>query len=108
MAFLRPVIQLHRQSSTKLPLKFLVCHPKSTAANVQPVVNANPGETANVQQQPRRDPLDTSFADSEASFKSKTTWELVRAYLVYTTCGFETIVENNMKVSIFFIFSIRN
>ena len=46
-----------------------------------------------------RDPLDLSFNDARAAFKSKTTWEVLRAYIVYQLCSSETLVENNMKVS---------
>lgn len=46
----------------------------------------------------QRDPLDVSFNDPIAAFKSKTTWELVRAYFVYIMCSSEYLVENNMKV----------
>lgn len=54
--------------------------------------------SAQVNQLAPRDPLDIKFEDAKAAFKSKTTWELCRAYLVYTICSFDTIVENNMKV----------
>lgn len=56
----------------------------------------------------QRDPLDTGFADPKAAFKSKTTFELIRAYIVYTLCSSEFLVDNNMKVrlSIFKIFII--
>lgn len=47
----------------------------------------------------RRDPLDTSFNDPEASFKSKTTWEVLRAYVVYTLCSSSYLVDHNMQVS---------
>lgn len=47
----------------------------------------------------KRDPLDTSFNDPTAAFKSKTTFELIRGYLVYLICSSETLVENNMKVN---------
>lgn len=51
--------------------------------------------------QPRQiDPLDLKFNDPIAAFKSKTTTELVRAYVVYQMCSIEYIVENNMKVRI--------
>lgn len=46
------------------------------------------------------DPLDTSFADPEATFKSKTTWEIFRAYIVYQLCTSSYLVENNMQVSV--------
>lgn len=51
------------------------------------------------EEKPLRDPLDVSFNDPIAAFKSKTTWELVRAYMVYTICSSEKVVEHNMKVS---------
>uniref|UniRef100_A0A2M4BH17 Proline dehydrogenase n=1 Tax=Anopheles marajoara TaxID=58244 RepID=A0A2M4BH17_9DIPT len=47
---------------------------------------------------PARDPLDVSFNDPNAAFKSKTTFELIRAYLVYVLCSSEFLVENNMKL----------
>lgn len=56
-------------------------------------------QTADPASGPRRDPLDITFQDSYAAFKSKTTWEVVRAYIVYTLCSSEYLVENNMKVS---------
>ena len=47
---------------------------------------------------PRKDPLDLSFENAEAAFKSKTTWQVLRAYLVFTLCSSNYLVENNMKV----------
>jgi len=50
----------------------------------------------------RRDPLDTGFADPKAAFKSKTTWEVLRAYIVYQLCSVNYLVEHNsqlMKIS---------
>lgn len=47
----------------------------------------------------RKDPLDTSFNDPMAAFKSKTTFELIRAYFVYFLCSSEYLVEHNMKVN---------
>lgn len=44
------------------------------------------------------DPLDLKFNDPIAAFKSKTTMELMRAYVVYQMCSIEYMVENNMKV----------
>lgn len=45
-----------------------------------------------------RDPLDTSFNNPIDAFKSKTTAELIRAYVVYLMCSSEYLVENNMKI----------
>ncbi|XP_055550359.1 proline dehydrogenase 1, mitochondrial isoform X1 [Wyeomyia smithii] len=47
---------------------------------------------------PQRDPLDVGFNDPNAAFKSKTTFELIRAYFVYMLCSSEFLVENNMKL----------
>lgn len=46
----------------------------------------------------RRDPLDRGFADPKVAFKSKTTWEVLRAYIVYTLCSSNYVVEHNMQV----------
>lgn len=56
--------------------------------------------TASASNDPKsqRDPLDVGFNDPIAAFKSKTTWELARAYFVYVMCSSEYLVENNMKV----------
>jgi proline dehydrogenase len=50
-------------------------------------------------QSPKRDPLDISFANPEAAFKSKTTWEVLRALIVYQMCSIQYLVDNNMKVT---------
>ena len=39
-----------------------------------------------------------SFQDHRAAFKSKTTWEVLRAMLVYQLCGINMLVDNNEKV----------
>uniref|UniRef100_A0A1A9Z1Q7 Uncharacterized protein n=1 Tax=Glossina pallidipes TaxID=7398 RepID=A0A1A9Z1Q7_GLOPL len=57
-----------------------------------------------IPENPQRDPLDVGFNDPLAAFKSKTTWELVRAYVVYMICSFEKIVEHNMTINFIFAF----
>lgn len=52
-----------------------------------------------VDDKPKWDPLDTTFSDPKATFKSKTTGEILRAYIVYTLCSSTYLVENNMQVS---------
>jgi len=54
---------------------------------------------AAIDARPKFDPLDTSFANPEATFKSKTTWEIFRAYIVYQLCSSSYLVENNMQVN---------
>lgn len=68
--------------------------PKAAAAAAAAAADAS----RNPNTPPPRDPLDVSFNDPIAAFKSKTTWELVRAYFVYIVCSSEYLVENNMKV----------
>ncbi|XP_072394686.1 proline dehydrogenase 1, mitochondrial isoform X1 [Diabrotica undecimpunctata] len=67
---------------------------KSTAASSTLVQNA----TNAVDSQSPKDPLDISFSDPKAAFKSKTNWELIRAYVVYALCSFEYLVTHNMKL----------
>lgn len=62
--------------------------------NVSGNTNSSPSQKIG-----KRDPLDTSFNDPIAAFKSKTTFELIRAYFVYVICSSEYLVEHNMKVS---------
>lgn len=72
----------------------------STLAATKPA-NASSAaiQSSNEQPKSQRDPLDVGFNDPIAAFKSKTTWELVRAYFVYLMCSSEYLVENNMKVT---------
>lgn len=63
------------------------------------IVNANAAPSPKIG---RKDPLDTNFNDPIAAFKSKTTFELIRAYFVYLLCSSESLVEHNMKV-VFFV-----
>lgn len=74
----------------------------STLAATKPAAASSATTATSVQNsndpKPQRDPLDVSFNDPIAAFKSKTTWELIRAYFVYLMCSSEYLVENNMKV----------
>ncbi|XP_037050062.1 proline dehydrogenase 1, mitochondrial isoform X4 [Bradysia coprophila] len=45
-----------------------------------------------------KDPLDLSFNNPNAAFKSKTTGELLRAYIVYLLCSSTYLVDNNLKL----------
>lgn len=109
MAFLRSVIKCsvykkygllldHLQTSSFGKINVNQTVLKSTAASTSLVEN----ESQTIQKQPPpKDPLDVTFEDTKAAFKSKTNLELLRAYVVYTLCSFETLVTHNMKVSIF-------
>ena len=46
----------------------------------------------------RIDPLDLTFLNHEAAFKSKTTWEVMRAYIVFQLCSIKPLVQHNEKV----------
>lgn len=102
MAYLRIVTQricTSRQLAANAPLVQLVPRTfKSThAINVEAAVDPTSDEN------PRKDPLDQTFTDCRAAFKSKTTWEILRAYIVYTLCSSNYLVENNMQVYINFL-----
>ena len=38
--------------------------------------------------------------DHSAAFKSKTTWEVLRALMVFQVCGINVVVDNNERVSV--------
>lgn len=101
MAFLRTVIRCSVYKKYGLLLdhhgKLNVCRStlKSTAAASTNICDTTPPKTV---QQPPRDPLDITFEDAKAAFKSKTNLELIRAYVVYTLCSFDYLVQNNMKL----------
>ncbi|XP_060534177.1 proline dehydrogenase 1, mitochondrial isoform X2 [Cylas formicarius] len=106
MAFLRTVIRcsvykkyglLIDNSNNGLAVKIDAA--KSTAAAAAGLVQDRQKQEIN-QQNPvgPKDPLDTSFEDARAAFKSKTNWELVRALIVYQLCSFDVIVQNNKEL----------
>lgn len=43
----------------------------------------------------KTDKLDLSFLDHNAAFKSKTTWQVLRAYIVFNLCAIRPLVDNN-------------
>ena len=45
-----------------------------------------------------KDELDLTFNDHRAAYKSKTTSQVARAYLVLTLCGIKPLVKNNDMV----------
>ncbi|BES97184.1 Proline dehydrogenase [Nesidiocoris tenuis] len=65
------------------------CAPEEKSA--PPPQNAPPGRKTGK-------PLDTSFNNGEEAYKSKTTWEVVRAYIVYVLCSSSFLVDNNMAI----------
>ena len=46
----------------------------------------------------KTDELDLGFMNHTAAFKSKSTWQVFRGYLVYQLCSIGPLVENNEKV----------
>jgi len=46
----------------------------------------------------KKDELDLTFEDHGAAFKSKTTWEVLRALMVFQVCGINVVVDNNEKL----------
>ena len=46
----------------------------------------------------QRDELDLSFTNTIAAFKSKTTWEVFRGWLVFTLCSSSYLVDHNYQV----------
>ncbi|XP_033195476.1 proline dehydrogenase 1, mitochondrial [Bombus vosnesenskii] len=104
MAFLRTVPRCSAGKKLRkclpLPVGLLENVTKPSVQLVQVYDREYTGTTADVKPAPPRqiDPLDLKFNDPVASFKSKTTKELLRAYIVYQLCTIEYIAENNMKL----------
>lgn len=86
---------VRNQEKILLPILSSSCSPRRTT-----FTSATAVKDVTHTQTPRRDPLDLSFANPEAAFKSKTTWEVFRAYIVYQLCSSQYLVDNNMKVSV--------
>lgn len=86
---------------SKLSLSLLNENPTKLASARQLTTSsifANKNEMPKLGGAAGKDILDVSFNDPRAAFKSKTTFELLRAYLVYVLCSSEYLVNNNMKV----------
>ncbi|XP_071865123.1 proline dehydrogenase slgA isoform X2 [Bombus fervidus] len=104
MAFLRTVPRCSAGKKLRkclpLPVGLLENVTKPSVQLVQVHDREYTGTTADVKPAPPRqiDPLDLKFNDPIAAFKSKTTKELLRAYIVYQLCSIEYIAENNMKL----------
>ena len=47
-----------------------------------------------------RDELDLSFNDARQAYRSKSTLEIMRAWVVFKLCSINALVENNEKVSV--------
>lgn len=103
MAFLRGALKLTVSPNINRLLVAQIKQDRLFLRSFLPVVSSPRFATSTVsdtagQVGSPKDPLDLSFNDAKAAFKSKTTWEVLRAYIVYTLCSSETLVENNAKV----------
>ena len=103
MAFLRSIIKCSVSKKFRLNTQNINSILSTRNSAVQNEIqnryrSSTAAELCDVKEGTRRDPLDTSFNDPEASFKSKTTLEILRAYIVYTLCSSSYLVEHNMEV----------
>lgn len=44
------------------------------------------------------DELDLTFNNAKEAYRSKTTWEILRAYVIFQLCSVETLVDHNQKL----------
>lgn len=105
MAFLRTVPRCSAVKKLRKCLPLPVAFPENVTKPTVQLVQVHErvytaGTAADAKPaQPRQiDPLDLRFNDPVAAFKSKTTKELLRAYIVYQLCSIEYIAENNMTL----------
>ena len=82
-------------NSSRLGLgqNYIPLRPSTTAATSN-VTKTNGDEVVR-----RKDPLDLSFGNAEAAFRSKSSLEILRAYVVFSLCSSNYLVENNLKVN---------
>ena len=76
---------------------------KASAATVgingnQKVVFESSGQASHGPEAPK-DPLDLSFSNTKEAYKSKATFELIRAWFVLKLSSYNFIIEHNAKVS---------
>jgi len=88
---LRPLLtsQPRRVKSALPPLQAAAAlHPAQQDAFTAPTISRDR----------KKDSLDLTFEDHSAAFKSKTTWEVLRALMVFKVCGISLVVENNERL----------
>ncbi|OXA52967.1 proline dehydrogenase 1, mitochondrial isoform X2 [Folsomia candida] len=81
---------------------FLVRNASTTTTTTPPPVLAGTGVGDKPQQEPYkmkiRDTLDLTFSDARQAYRSKSTWEILRAYIVFKLCSINYLVEHNDKL----------
>ncbi|ODM98246.1 Proline dehydrogenase 1, mitochondrial [Orchesella cincta] len=63
--------------------------PTSIIAGKVPAAQSSP---------PIRDQLDLTFNDARQAYRSKSTWEILRAFIVFRLCSVDYLVENNQRL----------
>lgn len=82
--------------------------PITTAATFLPIRHSStsPSSSSTPPEEPFkrkiRDTLDLSFSDARQAYRSKSTWEILRAYIVFKLCSINYLVEHNDKVRLGF------
>ncbi|KAH7956883.1 hypothetical protein HPB52_013403 [Rhipicephalus sanguineus] len=67
-------------------------------SSASPAALDRTAESSSAELPPQRDPLDLSFNDARAAYKSKTTGELIRAFVVLKLSSSNWIVNNHQEV----------
>lgn len=97
---------LYNRDQTKLARSFLVRRASfHTVAEVSSSESSMPVKTNDSHSASARSPRSTSlpgfsFDDSKNAYRSKTSWEIVRALAVFKLCSFDFLVNKNKEVSI--------
>ncbi|XP_046680970.1 proline dehydrogenase 1, mitochondrial-like [Homalodisca vitripennis] len=78
--------------------KQLLSDPLHLQSQAFTVIRNKSTVTSSVGHETKVDALDTRFSDPESAFRSKTTWEVLRALIVYQMCSVNFIVDNNAKL----------
>ncbi|KAK8788356.1 hypothetical protein V5799_021867, partial [Amblyomma americanum] len=98
MAALRLLCVLQRPVPARCGLGLRVA--SSPGGSRRPKSSASPAaldRSESAELSPQRDPLDLSFNDARAAYKSKTTGELLRAYVVLKLSSSNWIVSHHQE-----------
>ena len=86
-----------RYSGLKSDFNKQICFSKRLKSTSASVVTADTSVVSE-QEKYQKDELDLTFENTKDAYKSKTTWELVRAFMVLKLTTIDYLVENNQRL----------
>lgn len=96
---LNSILAKSRQNGFNIDVTKQICFSKRLKSTSASIVTADSSVSSDTQKF-QKDELDLTFENTKDAYKSKTTWELLRAFLVLKLTTYDYLVENNQRVSI--------